>query len=202
VKIFINDRFIELLPLNPGKPEPYQLSTEYSGKKKLREDLDLFLADTAFREMLVVSGSMEKCRKALFGFFKLVEAAGGLVQNEKGEFLFIFRMGKWDLPKGKVDKHEKPEDTALREVKEETGLRKLVRGARLPDTFHIYPHKGKMILKQTFWFRMTATSDQLLVPEEAEDIKEARWIKAAELDGILTDAWMSVRDLIQGLPMR
>ena len=49
-------------------------------------------------------------------------AAGGLVTNENNELLMIFRRGKWDLPKGKLDKGETIEECAIREVEEETGI--------------------------------------------------------------------------------
>jgi len=65
---------------------------------------------------------LEKLKKAFWKHFKIVLAAGGWVVNEKDEILFIFRRGKWDLPKGKLDNGEKLEECAQREVREETGL--------------------------------------------------------------------------------
>ena len=62
---------------------------------------------------------LSKDPKQLFGLIKnkltIIKAAGGLVENAKGEFLFIFRNKKWDLPKGKVEKNEK--------IKVTTGLK-------------------------------------------------------------------------------
>lgn len=54
--------------------------------------------------------------------YKNIEAAGGLVLRSDGHFLGIFRLGKWDLPKGKAEKGESMETTALREVEEECGI--------------------------------------------------------------------------------
>ena len=78
--------------------------------------------------------------------YTLVEAAGGLVKNNSGEYLFIYRRGKWDLPKGKKDGNETPKETALREVREECGLADLQIIQNLPETYHSYPEKGKNIL--------------------------------------------------------
>jgi 8-oxo-dGTP pyrophosphatase MutT (NUDIX family) len=52
----------------------------------------------------------------------IIKAGGGIVVNEQNEVLLIYRRGKWDLPKGKLDDGETIEECALREVKEETGL--------------------------------------------------------------------------------
>src|SRR5690606_23008426 len=52
----------------------------------------------------------------------VIKAAGGLVENSKSEYLFIKRLGKWDLPKGKVEEGEKMKEAAVREVEEECGI--------------------------------------------------------------------------------
>jgi 8-oxo-dGTP pyrophosphatase MutT (NUDIX family) len=106
----------------------------------------------------------------------LIQAAGGLVENEKGEILFMFRRGKWDLPKGKLDPGETLEECALREVEEETGVRQLVLKKFLLTTLHEYEELGKVIEKKTHWYHMTTSSHQRLIPEVEEDITELRWI--------------------------
>src|ERR1700712_23652 len=93
---------------------------------------------------------------------KIIYAAGGLVINEKNEILFMFRRKVWDLPKGKVDPGESNEEAAIREVAEETGLRQIVLHEPLINTHHTYEEKGKMIRKQTHWFRMTGDSTEKL----------------------------------------
>ncbi|HLR36932.1 MAG TPA: NUDIX domain-containing protein, partial [Chitinophagaceae bacterium] len=77
--------------------------------------------------------------EALFSYFQHWKAAGGLITNPKGEILLLFRRGKWDLPKGKMEAGEKPEETAIREVTEETGLKNISIVKKLTDTWHSYP---------------------------------------------------------------
>ena len=104
-----------------------------------------------------------------------VIAGGGLVQNSKGEILFIYRRGAWDLPKGKQDEGETIEDTAIREVKEETGIENLTLGAYLTTTYHLYrSSQKKWLLKVSFWFAMKS-SDTILIPQIEEDIEEIGW---------------------------
>src|SRR5436190_6730697 len=110
------------------------------------------------------------------GRFTVVQAAGGLVKNGSGEYLFIFRRGKWDLPKGKKDGDETPEETALREVEEECGLIDLKIIKALPSTYHSFPEKGKNILKHTWWFLMQTGQTEVILQYE-EDIEDYRWLK-------------------------
>lgn len=112
--------------------------------------------------------------------FALVEAAGGLVKNTSGEYLFIFRRGKWDLPKGKKDGNETAEENAIREVREECGLADLKIIGELPSTYHSYPEKGKNILKHTRWFLMSTEQTEVFLEYE-EDIKDYRWLRKEEI---------------------
>src|SRR5258705_8336444 len=98
--------------------------------------------------------SLEELKKAFFKKFSFIQAAGGLVLNEKKEILLIFRRGKWDLPKGKLDKGEKLEDCAIREVEEETGLKKIELVSPLTTTYHTYHEGTKFILKESHWYMM------------------------------------------------
>ena len=82
------------------------------------------------------------------------KAGGGLVYNKKGDVLFIFRNGKWDLPKGGIEKGEEIRETALREVEEETGVTNLIIQRKLQKTYHIFKRNGRYKLKVTHWFEM------------------------------------------------
>ena len=124
--------------------------------------------------------------EALFSYFQHWKAAGGLITNPKGEILLLFRRGKWDLPKGKMEAGEKPEETAIREVTEETGLKNISIVKKLTDTWHSYPisvygtqenNDQKDVLKQTFWFQMDFTGEELTIPQIEEDIIDIQWIK-------------------------
>ena len=134
--------------------------------------------------------------KKLISLYKIIKAAGGLVRNNKNEILFIYRLGKWDLPKGKIEKNEKIKDTAIREVEEECGISKLTILKRLPSTYHIYNLKGKSVLKKTYWYEMNCKDTKVPVPQIKEDITAVRWIDKLNLDDILPNAYPSINDLI------
>ncbi|MEL0186054.1 MAG: NUDIX domain-containing protein [Flavobacteriaceae bacterium] len=106
---------------------------------------------------------------------KTIYASGGIVKNKKSEILFIFRRGKWDLPKGKADKGETKKQTALREVKEETGVKKLAINKFFRTSFHIVRSNKKYYLKETTWYLMSSNYEGDLIPQIDEGIKSVKW---------------------------
>ncbi len=114
---------------------------------------------------------------------KTVVAAGGMVQNDFGEILIMFRRGVWDMPKGKLDAGESIEHCAVREVEEETGLRNLELGKFIHTTYHEYWDKWtkKNLLKETHWYVMRIYGNQTLVPQAEEDIQEIIWVKPEDI---------------------
>lgn len=109
-------------------------------------------------------------------FDKQEIVAGGLVQNERGEYLFIFNRGKWTLPKGHVEKGEDIQRTAIREVQEETGLQEIEILSHFPESYHTFLKKGKWRFKTTHWFKMSAHSREALIPQIDEHIEAVEWI--------------------------
>jgi len=128
--------------------------------------------------------------------FQIITAGGGLVKNEKGEYLFIFRRGKWDLPKGKLDPDEDIDACALREVQEETGLLHVHLDQPLGSTWHVYHERGLFILKESVWFSMEAKSTEPLIPQTSEDIHEIKWVAQTELESVLSNTYPSVKEVI------
>lgn len=123
--------------------------------------------------------------------FKIIKAAGGIV--EKGQkLLLIYRMGKWDLPKGKLDKHEKPETGAVREVEEECNIQ-VKREQLICKSWHTYLRNGRRIMKKTYWYRMTLISDDHMKPQLEEDIEEVRWMMDKEVSASLYNTYSSIR---------
>lgn len=141
---------------------------------------------------------LEELKKAFYKKFTIIIAAGGLVQNEKSEILMIHRRGKWDMPKGKLDKKEKLEDCAVREVEEETGLKNVKLIAPLTITYHTYHEGARFILKESHWYTMKADGKQKLVPQTEEDIHDIKWVAEKELGKYLKDSYPSVQDAIKG----
>lgn len=142
---------------------------------------------------------LDALKQAFFKKFTLVTAAGGLVQNEKKEYLLIFRRGKWDLPKGKLDKGEKLEDCAIREIEEETGLKEVKLIKPLCVTYHTYHEGARFILKDSHWYIMKVKGSQQLVPQTEEDIHEIRWVKKTGLAEYMKISYPSVADVLRSI---
>ena len=127
----------------------------------------------------------------------VIKAAGGLVTNAKGEFLFIFRNKKWDLPKGKVDKGEKVKDAAVREVEEECGVKVEKRNDRICKTYHVYEMGGELILKRTSWYHMKVKGSPKLVPQVEEGITEAIWLAPQEIKAKIKNTYALITDVLK-----
>ena len=131
-----------------------------------------------------------------------IPAAGGLVMKNDHSLLFIKRLGVWDLPKGKIEKNETPERAAIREVEEECGVTGLKIIKPLDSTFHMYrsPYLNfadNLVLKETKWFLMNCEDDQSLVPQVEENIEEVRWFAIDELDKVMANTYLSLREFMQ-----
>ena len=141
-----------------------------------------------------------KRAKQLFKKIKLslryIKAAGGLVRNEENKYLFIFRKGKWDLPKGKIDEGEKTKAAAVREVEEECGIKVTRLDEKLCKTYHVYDMGRQTILKKTTWYRMRADDQPRLVPQLEEGITEARWLSPGDFDMVKQNTYPMIRDVI------
>lgn len=144
-----------------------------------------------------IHDNLDELKKAFLKKFTLVHAAGGFIKNENHELLLIYRKGKWDLPKGKMDKGETAEECVVREVKEETGLKDVHLIAPLTTTYHTYHEGSRFILKETTWFRMLADSKQELTPQKEEDINEVRWVNDEELQECLKNSWQAIVDIVK-----
>ena len=129
--------------------------------------------------------------------YKFVQAAGGVVQDEKGRLLMIKRLGKWDLPKGKVDQGEGIPEAALREVQEECGIDELKIVSPIEVTWHTYERKGRQHLKRTDWFLMEGSSQKKLVPETEEDIEEVRWVSREEMARMKVETYPSLIGVLE-----
>jgi 8-oxo-dGTP pyrophosphatase MutT (NUDIX family) len=127
--------------------------------------------------------------------FKIVKAAGGLVVKD-GKILMIYRLGMWDLPKGKLNKKEDPKEGALREVEEECNIKVTATG-KLPKTWHSYAYKGNKILKRTSWFLMECTDDSLIKPQAEEFIEEVKFLTPEEVQALLPQAYASIAFVIR-----
>ena len=129
--------------------------------------------------------------------FDLVIASGGIIQNNLNEFLFIYRNGYWDLPKGKVEKNEKLVYAAKREIFEECGLKYLEFNSFIAKTHHIYFENGQGKLKQTNWFSFYSNDSQILKPQLEEGITDLKWVHFFFLHVYLKKSFSSIEELFK-----
>lgn len=168
-KVFVNRLIINLTSdkefLNDSKT--YLLSSisikEIIKKLKIHDEVFLYYPDK------------KKLLKEFKEKLSTIKAAGGIVTNKKNEILFIYRKGKWDLPKGKMEKNESKKESALREVIEETGVKKLKIINFFSTTYHLIKVKREYFLKETHWYTMKTKYDGKLKPQKGEGIRSAKW---------------------------
>ncbi len=177
-KIYINETPLYLTTMQEseqhGPASEKILMLFYPGKKKfLLNIINQLEGADRFDKVVVFSNNLPKLWADFQSLFTPISAAGGAVFND-GKTLLIFRREHWDLPKGKIDEGETPDQAALREVEEETGLQQLELGPHLLDTWHTYRMDKKRILKTTHWFLMK-TNQTELTPQHEEDIEQALW---------------------------
>jgi len=128
--------------------------------------------------------------------FEIIKAAGGLVVNNQ-RILMIFRNGKWDLPKGKLEIGESIDVCAKREVQEECGLNDLEIVDKLMNTYHTYEHKGQSILKETQWYLMTSSQNEDISPQIEEGIEKVTWVKKEDVNIHLENTYENIKRVFE-----
>lgn len=186
-------RVLRIAPEPPDGPAPDGwITLRVDDPSEIAKSVQLLEARSDLAGICLYPGRAGDPWEHLEVVFTPVAAAGGVVLDEQGRLLAIRRLGKWDLPKGKVDHGEGLEQAALREVREECGLTELELVRPLTITWHSYPHKGRHMLKRTDWFVMRGSSNEVLVPEMGEDITEARWFTRGEAEVLRADTYASL----------
>ena len=193
-KVFVNDRPLFL-----------------TNQVQKETDFKLFLLESIDIKKLIVKMFQNKIQhaflyhpdeklimKTLKAKIPVVKAGGGLVYNTKGEVLFIFRNGKWDLPKGGTEKNETMEETAIREVEEETGVTGLKISNKLQKTYHIFKRNGRYKLKVTYWYEMQTDFNGTPQGQEDEGIEKVAWIKPEEIPTVLANSYENIKLLFEG----
>ena len=191
-KVFVDNKnilFVQNQQSNVKIIDPTFFPLEY-------HDLNAYLNSLSAIEFQVISNDPLDSLTQFFKHFKFIVAAGGLVKK-KETFLFIFRNGYWDLPKGKVEKSESVMDAAQREIMEECGLQNRPEiKQELPPSYHVYSMKGKSYFKKTHWFEMSYDGEETLYPQIEEGISEVVWLTKFEYQSKLKESFDSIRALI------
>lgn len=168
------------------------------GKKEVLEKVSSMIREEMEESYLeIVVKNLEHTIEYLKKHLVFIKAAGGVVKKD-GDLLFIHRLGKWDLPKGKLEKGELEDEAAVREVEEECAV-KATLNEKIGCTYHTYQMKGKSVLKETHWYFMNCFDDRGMTPQEEEDIKEVQWVKPNELSDVLSDTYDSIRYIFDTL---
>lgn len=192
-KVFISDRPLifseneDLLREEIIKDSGYDINDLDAVVKKL---------ETGGIDKAVFLGNEKELWERFISGYKLLEAAGGVVRNTESEILFIWRLGKWDLPKGKIEKGESKKEAATREVEEECGISDLQIIRELTPTYHTYELKGKKILKRTYWFEMLTESKETLTPQIEEHIEKVVWVSPDDISEQLANTYNSIREVL------
>ncbi|WP_091144907.1 NUDIX hydrolase [Mucilaginibacter pineti] len=192
-RIYINEKVILLTESEPANVELY-------------EKLDAEVFDLKIIYTWILANPKKlfyiKCADAK-AFLKtvkksvtVIEAAGGLVRNTPGHYLFIYRNDKWDLPKGKIEKDEKVKEAAVREVEEECGIKVSKLKEKICKTYHVYISRGEVVLKKTHWFNMESKGREKLKPQKEEGITDARWFEKHHIEPIIDNTFPSILDVL------
>lgn len=173
-------------------------------------DFQLFLLETADVEQIIKNMFNNKIQRAYLYYpdekesmrilkekIPVSKAGGGLVYNKDGNVLFIFRNGKWDLPKGRTEKGEEIEDTAIREVEEETGVSGLKITNKLQKTYHVFKRNGVYKLKITHWFEMRTNYSGQLTGQIEEGIEKVAWLNPDEVKSALGNSYENIKLLFE-----
>lgn len=199
-KVFFNENSILFrLPSKITLSKPLYKEDDFNSKSSVLDWFERFVK-SGLKEAVLEHANPEWLFNRFRSAFIAVDAAGGVVGRED-RLLFIFRNGKWDLPKGKIDDGEEAKEAAVREIEEECGIYGHQVLKTLPSTYHIYQspykeNKGQWILKETFWFEMEYHGDNDGKPQEEEGITQVKWFKKEQLDEVWRNTYENLKQII------
>ena len=194
-KIYINEAVLIITESVPKNLSDYQALN--LADFDFVDFFDLANALTSPKIFLLLTPQFKPIFKSIKRSMISIKAAGGIVRNEENECLFILRNGKWDLPKGKIEKGEGSRAAAIREVEEECGIRIESSGEKICNTYHIYVMNGAKVIKKTAWYWMKSTKREKLIPQLEEGITEVRWLSKLDLSLVQENTYPLIKDLIK-----
>ncbi|OFX59369.1 MAG: hypothetical protein A2046_01345 [Bacteroidetes bacterium GWA2_30_7] len=196
-KVFYNDRTVYITDdVSKYIKNHDGIFAKYVSKSSLKICVDKFLKNEQIKELFLFYHDFNELDFIFRSIFTQIDAAGGVVKNNKNQILAIFRNNKWDLPKGKVEKNEDFKQAAIREVCEECGISDVVITETLKPTFHIYKINDNWVLKKTYWFEMKYEKDEKLKPQLKENITEVKWFNNQNLNIILQNSYSSIKEVL------
>ncbi|MCC8407894.1 NUDIX domain-containing protein [Mucilaginibacter sp. UR6-1] len=192
-RIYINEKVILITEKAPENAENHQL---IDGQTFNLKTIYPKILKYNINQFYVICEDAKEFIRNVEKSITLIEAAGGLVKNEEGNYLFIYRNDKWDLPKGKLEKDESRKEGAVREVEEECGITVSKLGDKICKTYHVYTIKRQVVLKKTHWYAMKHKGNEKLKPQKEEGITDVRWFKKGQVDTILQNTFPSIVDVL------
>jgi 8-oxo-dGTP pyrophosphatase MutT (NUDIX family) len=194
-KVFSGEKCIMISANEINTDGKISKTVEFTSAEALHNEYKLFERSSKLKNLIIL-GNEGQVWRVFQSLFSYIEAAGGLVFNAKSELLMIYRNKHWDIPKGKMEEGETPEQTALREVEEECGIKKLRIVRPLNSSYHIFFQNGKHCMKRTYWFEMECKDTSKLSPQKEEGIEEAKWMSRAEAKKILGKVYLSLQEVL------
>ncbi|MFC5873823.1 ADP-ribose pyrophosphatase YjhB, NUDIX family [Chryseobacterium arachidis] len=193
-KVFVNEKKLLL----SKQSENLEKTLGYENVTSLEIALDI-LENTSVTELNVFGENIDEIWAEFQKLFRIIEAAGGVVNQPNGDILFIKRLGKWDLPKGKMEKGESREESAVREIEEETGLANVELVQFINTTYHIYVERnGDKVLKCTHWFEMNFDGEDTSKPQIEEGITEVAWKNTTQIeDEVFPSTFKNIKLIIK-----
>lgn len=203
-RIYFNNKCIEFIETTPqtSHNQHIRFYTEFT-EETLKNLINELLSEPKEKmsERAECYGTTLQHFDLVFNFLKkelhYIEAAGGLI-NKENDYLFIYRLDRWDLPKGKLDKGETIEHAAVRECEEECAVKHLRIQHQLPSTYHVYKYKNSFAIKQTFWFFMTTDYSKKLKPQTEENITDVKWFNKQQIkEVVFGNSYFTIKDVIK-----
>lgn len=197
-KVFFNDRTLFVLE---SERDANLINLDAKcinpNSTQAKEFIENFRHDKTHKAAAIITdSSSSEIIQWLKEVYKYICAAGGLVENNEGEYLFIHRLGCWDLPKGKVEKDEHIASAAIREVEEECSIEDPAIQFQICSTFHTYELKNQLVFKETVWYKMHYEGNETPQPQTEENIALAVWRNKSDIDDILSNTYPSIIEVI------
>ena len=198
LKIYFEKRCIIICsPDDQALADPNAIEFHIGSRIDIRTLVGMFEASESLGRIYIPTDEAEWMYRRIAAEFREVNAAGGLVANRRGDYLLIRRNGLWDLPKGHQEAGEDISTTALREVREETGVDRLELGSLICVTDHCYLRDGRWHLKHTWWYNMLYNAPVDLTPQREEDISKAAWVARSSLPAFLKNTYPSILEVFR-----
>lgn len=165
-------------------------------KKEIIQEFEKFIEETNSETLIFLTENLKKGLEKFKKAFKFINAAGGLITKDN-KFLFIYRYKRWDLPKGKLEMGESPEEAAIRECEEECGMNQLKITKALQPSYHIYSYKNGYALKKTYWYEMTTTFEGTFKPQLEENIESVVWFDKIQIkEQVLINSYPAIQHIV------